>query len=176
MTVICPHCGASNEADIVGHVTIACIGCGVDFETEVKDEQRKITIQPAPKSESEFEVSEPFDTAKDGLAVRCKICDRGELRLVKHYWLPKPLVILGYIVASPAVIYIFTAVVWLIAGGTSVVTAKSVSDATGFAIATGAFVSALILPALFFLLIGAIFVAKKRFLKCTNCQVTHPAD
>jgi len=176
MTAECPRCGTLNEVDLVGHVTIACIRCGNDFETEIKEEQRKISVQPKPKAEPKIEVREAYDTAKDGLAVGCTICDRGELHLVRLYWLPKPLVILGYIVASPAVIYIFTAVVWLIAGGTGVANAESASDAEGLAMATGYFVLALIIPALIFLLIGAIFVAKKRFLKCTNCRVTHPAD
>ena len=176
MTAECPRCGTLNEVDLVGHVTIACIRCGNDFETAVKEEQRKISIQPAPKSEPEFEVSEEYDTAKDGLTVRCKICDRGELRLVRLYWLPKPLVILGYIVASPAVIYIFIAFLWLIAGGTTVATSGPVSGAAGLAAATTYIVLGFIIPALIFLLIGAIFVAQKRFLKCTNCRVTHPAD
>ena len=52
MTVTCPHCGASNTADLVGEVTIACAGCGSDFTAEVTEvaqvDYEKVLNAPKP--------------------------------------------------------------------------------------------------------------------------------
>jgi len=179
MFVKCPNCGESNVVDLVGKVVVPCIGCGTDFETivaEVPAELRAKESKSQAKPAASVKCVEPSGSVEDGLPVHCKICDRGELRLVKLYWLPKPLVILGFIVASPAVLYIVVAVLWLIAGATGVATAESAGNAEAGAVVTAYGISGLILAALVFLLVGAIFVAKKRFLQCSNCRVVHPAS
>jgi len=179
MIVKCPNCGESNIVDLVGKVVVPCVGCGTDFEAIVADvpaEPQTKESKTEAKAAASVKYVEPSEGVEDGLPVPCKICDRGELRLVKLFWLPKPLVILGYLVASPAVLYIVGAVFWLIVGATGVATAESAADAASGALVTTYVVSALIIPALVFLLIGAIFVAKKRFLKCSNCKVVHSAD
>lgn len=97
---------------------------------------------------------------------QCKTCDVGALKLKTRYRMSTPVVIIGYLILMPSVLFIIGCIVAMMNMPSNIEGSAMFNSAMMVCIITG-FVSGLL---------GWLLVMKKKVLVCSHCSAVTPAS
>src|SRR5262249_42160733 len=99
---------------------------------------------------------------------RCRTCGVGLLQLEKKYRMSTPVVVIGYIILAPSVLFVIACLVTMIRiSGSSYADGASMASGIVFLFALAGFVSGLV---------GWLLIMKKKVLCCKHCSAVVPAS